>query len=330
MSRLDLSLLNGCQRDFPLIDRPYARIAAAFGIGETELLHTLAGLVADGRLGRVGAVFAPGRIGTSTLAALQIPAPDLERIAALVTACAEVNHNYEREHAFNLWFVAAARNERQLGNVLARIAVQSGCPLISLPLVEEYRIDLGFDLARPDAPVRRMRSLLTEPLALTGEERAIVHALQAGLPLIPAPFFALAQQARTSAPRVLATLQRWVEDGTIRRFGLIVRHRELGYVANAMAVWDVPDDVVSAIGRRLAEERGVSLAYRRRRSPPHWPYNLFCMVHGRERGAVEQRIAQITAALGVQDCPHAVLFSRRRFKQTGPRHLELAAEAVHG
>lgn len=330
MSLLEFSLLNGCQRDFPLVERPYRVVAASFGLDESELLHTLAGLEADGRLGRVGAVFAPGRIGASTLAALKVPPAELERVGALVTARAEVNHNYERDHAFNLWFVAAAQDEHRLGEVLSDIAAGSGCPLISLPLLEEYRIDLGFDLARDDAHANRMRSLLNERLRLTDEERAIVRALQAGLPLVPLPFAALAQQVGTDPQRVIATLQRWVQDGTIRRFGLIVRHRELGFVANAMAVWDVADSRVSALGRLLARERGVTLAYLRRRCLPHWRYNLFCMVHGRERPAVAQRIAQITATLDLQDRPHAVLFSRRRFKQTGPRHLEPATVASHG
>jgi DNA-binding Lrp family transcriptional regulator len=330
VSLLEFSLLNGCQRDFPLVERPYLAVAAGFGLEEAALLSLLRGLAADGRLGRVGAVFAPGRIGASTLAALRVPPVALERVGALVTACDEVNHNYEREHEFNLWFVAAAPDEERLDQVLSRIERQSECPLISLPLVEEYRIDLGFDLAREGTPGPRPRSLLTERLRLTDEQRAIVRALQAGLPLVPLPFAALAQEAGTTTQRVLATLQGWVQDGTIRRFGLIVRHRELGFVANAMAVWDVADDCVSAIGHRLAQERGVTLAYRRQRCPPNWPYNLFCMIHGRERAAVAARIAQISAELDLRGSPHAVLFSRRRFKQTGPRHLETSTVAAHG
>jgi len=329
MSPLELSLLNGCQRDFPLVERPYRVLAASFGIDEAELLRMLGRLVADGRLGRVGAVFAPGRIGASTLAALEVPPADLERVGALVSTCSEVNHNYEREHAFNLWFVAAAEDEARLEKVLGGIAARTACPMISLPLLEEYRIDLGFDLARQTTPVRPMRSLLTERLALGDEERAVVRAVQGGLPLVSEPFAVLAEQAQITPERMLATLRRWVHDGTIRRFGLIVRHRELGFVANAMAVWDVPDERVSAIGGQLAREQGVTLAYRRRRCLPGWPYNLFCMVHGRERSGVAQRIAEIGHALGMEGRPHAVLFSRRRFKQTGPRHLA-PAEAAHG
>jgi hypothetical protein len=96
-----------------------------------------------------------------------------------------------------------------------------------------------------------------------------------------------------------------------------------------MAVWDVPDDAVTAHGRRLAGATGVTLAYRRARALPHWPYNLFCMVHGTERREVQARVEALGRECGLEAFPHAVLFSRTRFKQTGPR-FSAASEAIHG
>jgi DNA-binding Lrp family transcriptional regulator len=127
-------------------------------------------------------------------------------------------------------------------------------------------------------------------------------------------------------------LARWLEDGTIRRLGVVVRHHELGYTANAMVVWDVPDERVDEIARRLSDFECVSLCYRRPRRPPDWPYNLFCMIHGRDRAAVLARVQELARATGLEHVPHRPLFSRRRFKQRGARYVfdSRPAQACHG
>ena len=119
---------------------------------------------------------------------------------------------------------------------------------------------------------------------------------------------------------MLVRIRRWLEEGDIKRFGVVVRHQELGYTANAMLVHDIPDDQVSEIGRALAEEPSVTLCYRRPRSLPDWPYNLFCMIHGRERAEVQAIIAELRQRHGLNDAAHEVLFSLTRFKQNGARY----------
>jgi DNA-binding Lrp family transcriptional regulator len=116
------------------------------------------------------------------------------------------------------------------------------------------------------------------------------------------------------------TLERWLREGTLRRFGAIVRHHEAGFAHNAMTVFDVADDLVDARGEVLATQPGVTLAYRRERAVG-WPYNLYCMVHGRDRTGVEAAIATAIRRSGLRPHPSAVLFSRRRFKQVGARYF---------
>ena len=156
---------------------------------------------------------------------------------------------------------------------------------------------------------------------MTPAETVLCAALQGGLELVPRPFVALAKRACMSESQVLALIRRWVGEGLIRRFGVIVRHRELGYTANAMCVWDVPDDVVGDLGCALATEPAVTLCYRRRRALPLWRYNLFCMIHGRERGAVEAQVEEMSSRYRLGRFEHDVLFSTRRFKQNGARYL---------
>jgi DNA-binding Lrp family transcriptional regulator len=143
---LERRLIDAYQRGFPISSRPYAEVAATLGVGEAEVLAALAGLKVKGVLGRVGAVFAPHRVGWSTLAAMAVPAHRLDAVAALVGDFPEVNHNYEREHEINLWFVATGPDEANVRAVLAEIEVRSGIAVLELPLIEAYHIDLGFAL----------------------------------------------------------------------------------------------------------------------------------------------------------------------------------------
>ena len=115
--------------------------------------------------------------------------------------------------------------------------------------------------------------------------------------------------------------------GIIKRFGVIVRHRELGFRSNAMVVWDVPDESVCMTAKRLTEDPAVTLCYRRPRRLPDWPYNLFCMVHGRDRGSVLEKIDLLGRAAGIHELPFSILFSRRRFKQRGARYTPSTAPA---
>ncbi len=145
-SPLEQRLLNDFQHDFPLSPTPFADIAAELGVSEEEVLNTLDALRSRGLISRVGPVFRPNRVGASTLAAMAVPPSRLDEVAALVSGYPEVNHNYEREHRFNLWFVVTARDEARLQAVLDDIAGRSGIDVMPLPLLDDYFIDLGFEL----------------------------------------------------------------------------------------------------------------------------------------------------------------------------------------
>ena len=141
-------LLNEFQRGFPLVPQPYAVLADQLGTSEARVLEALAAFRDEGALSRVGAVFTPNVMGVSTLAALDVPAAALERVAAVVSARPEINHNYEREGEPNLWFVMTAPGAAELARAAREIEADAGCgPVLLFPLMQEYRIDLGFDLA---------------------------------------------------------------------------------------------------------------------------------------------------------------------------------------
>jgi DNA-binding Lrp family transcriptional regulator len=146
LNHIEQALLNDFQRGIPLSSAPYAEMAEQLGVSEAQVLQSLQHLQESGAISRVGPVFRTHSIGASTLAAMRVPEARLEEVAAIVNGFEAVNHNYEREHDLNLWFVATAPNQQHLDRVLRAIERETGIEVISLPMIEDYHIDLGFEL----------------------------------------------------------------------------------------------------------------------------------------------------------------------------------------
>lgn len=174
----------------------------------------------------------------------------------------------------------------------------------------------------PDSPPGA-RSNATEN-AHANADSALIRVIQGGLPLVERPFAAVAAELGWTEEAVIERIRALRAQGAIKRLGVVVRHQELGYGANAMVVWDVPDADVSDLGRCLSKFEFVTLCYRRPRQGSDWPYNLFCMIHGRDREEVLGKVRQLVQCCGLDDIPHDVLFSVRRFKQRGARYRNAA------
>ena len=313
-----LAALDVCQKQFPLSATPYAELAARLGESwtATTLLQLLRTARHSGLLSRVGAVFAPNTVGSSTLAALAVPAERLDAVAAFVSSHAEVNHNYQREHDFNLWFVVTASDAAAVADVLSRIHLATGLTPLNLPLLREYHIDLGFALDGRPSVRQPPRSLA--PLCPDWRQQRLLAALRPGLPLNLRPFRQLATQCGLTEQEVLQQLQAWQDSGVLRRFGAVLRHAELGYRHNAMCVWQIDDAVTrERIARQLAAETVVTLCYERPARLPHWPYQLFCMIHARDAASLQITLAELIHRHGLQCYPHAVLPSVKRYTQRG-------------
>jgi len=153
---------------------------------------------------------------------------------------------------------------------------------------------------------------------LTSSERELVRLLQEDIPLTPAPFSDLGKVVGMSEAEVLAKVQEWVADGTIRRFGAMVRHQKLGYKANAMSAWDVPDERAEEVGAVFAAADEVSHCYQRPRAEG-WDYNVFAMIHGATAEECEQVAAELARRAGVEK--YDLLFSSREFKKISMKYF---------
>jgi DNA-binding Lrp family transcriptional regulator len=312
--RCELELIDRWQHDFPLVPRPFDVAGRPVGLDEAKTIAAFERLRDTGALSRIGAVVRPHTVGASTLAAMRVSAGRLEQVAALVSREAFVNHNYERTHAFNLWFVIAGPDARAVSDTIGRIEMQTGLPVLDLPLLEAFHVDLGFPLSggerhRRDAP-KASQDYCPDAL-----DRKLLSAIELGVPIVTHPYRQIACEIGIGEADVIHRLRRLAAAGIVTRFGCVVRHRALGYTANAMTVWDVPDARIADIVERFVGNPGVTLCYRRPRRLPDWPYNIFCMVHARTRGEAGNVVEALDAAAGA--IPHDVLYSTRCFKQRG-------------
>ena len=165
-----------------------------------------------------------------------------------------------------------------------------------------------------------------KPLQLAPEQQLeLFAAIEQGLPLVAQPYLVIAEQIGVSEQQVISTINDWQEQGMIRRFGLVIRHRKLGYVANAMVVWDVDDEYIDDVAAILAKQKIVTLCYRRPRVLPDWPYNLFCMIHGKNRSQVIEQLNEMCQHGELANIDKKILFSNKAYKQRGGKYSQTSA-----
>ncbi len=313
---IDRHLLDDWQRDFPLSSHPFAEIAAQAGSTQSDVLERLMAMQKSGRVSRVGATCAPNVISASTLAAVAAPEDQIERVAQIIGAFAGVNHSYQRENIWNLWFVATGPDRQHVDRVLQSIQEQTGLPVLDLRLVRPFNIDLGFRMQGPRGPACPP-SPPADPKVIQPGDKDILQALITGLDIVPTPFAQLARNLKRPESEVLERIKTLQTAGLISRLGVIVRHRALGWSANAMVVWDITSAQIDQAGPALAALPGITLCYERRPVPGIWPYRLYSMIHARSRTEARETLSRARALPELQNAKYQTLFSTRCFKQTG-------------
>ncbi|MGR9116365.1 MAG: siroheme decarboxylase subunit beta [Gammaproteobacteria bacterium] len=162
-------------------------------------------------------------------------------------------------------------------------------------------------------------------------DQQLLEAVQTGLPVCSRPYAAIGRQISMTESEVIARLAKLKQQGLIKRLGIIVKHNRLGYRANAMVVWNIPDAEVKELGRTISGFDFVTLCYQRPRRLPDWPYNLFCMIHGKDRNTVLHQLETLTEACDLMPYERDVLFSLRCFKQRGALYKAPSQPALaHG
>jgi len=331
---VDAALIDGWQSGFPVTERPFEVVGEDVGVSATEALERVERLYDEGIFRRFGPVLNPPVIGSSTLAAVRAPEDRFDAVAAVINGHQQVNHNYARDHEWNMWFVVTAASKERRDAIIDDIAAETGLEVLVLPMLTDFYIDLEFPVVNSD---RFARESLAETAVdatdiseraavdLTTLERRLLLEIQDGFPLTATPYCDVAAAVGAPVEDVLAAVERLLAAGCIKRIGCVVNHIATGFDANCMVVWDVPDEDLDERGVEVGRLPYVTLCYHRPRRPERdWEYNLFTMVHGREQAAVDAKIDELAAEHLPYD--HERLFSTATLKQTGARYEALVGE----
>jgi len=331
---VDAALVDGFQSGFPVCERPFDVLGEQLGIPADEALERVEALREDGIFRRFGAVLNPPVIGSSTLAAVSAPEDRFDEVAAVINDYRQVNHNYARDHEWNMWFVVTAGSREKRDEILADIEDRTGCSVLVLPMLTDYYIDLEFPVVNSDRFARESiegtdasATRISEDAAanLSELDRQLLLEIQEGFPLSATPYRDIAAAIDADVGDVLAAIERLRDDGCIKRIGCVVNHITTGFDNNCMVVWDVPDGQLDELGERVGELPYVTLCYHRPRRPEQdWEYNLFTMIHGRDADAVDEKIDELSTTHLPVD--HDRLYSTATLKQTGARYDDIVGE----
>lgn len=291
----DRMILDRIQSSFPLVERPYAALGEELGLAEADCYERVLALRRRGLIRRLGAFFDARRLGyVSTLVAVAVTEDRLDELAEKISRFETVTHNYARDGRFNLWFTVVAPARRGIDEILDFLRNEPGVDtFVELPAVKTYKLRAEFRSGKgvcngQDARFPSSDGKDARCPALTDADRALVRKFQEDvIDLGLTPFSA----------EELAWVRERVADGTIRRFGAIVNHRTVGYVANALVAWQVPTVALDSVGEAFAAFPWISHCYARN-SRPIWPYGLFVMVHAHSRDELGERCRTLRAVAG--------------------------------
>ena len=321
----DKQLLNDIQWVFPLVDRPYLEISKRHNMSEDEVMRRIAYMKDIGLIRQINAIFDTRRLGyKSALVAFAVMPDKLESVANEVNKHPGVSHNYERNHDFNMWFTLAVPPYGEMKRDLDRLASLDGVIKYRLlPTLKLYKIGVRLDMVNDDTekpkPMDEVKQLNPKKIEITESDKHFIRELQKDLKVIPEPFKEMAENLRITTTELFAKAKEYEKNGVMRRFAAILRHRDAGFSANGMVVWQVPDEKIDEIGYKLAAFPQVSHCYRR---PVYsdWQFNLFSMIHARTLEAAERIAVEMSETVGIKD--YRILFSSREFKKERVKYFE--------
>jgi len=318
MDALDKELLNEIQWTFPLVTRPFDAIAKKFNTTPKIIKDHLINLKKIGILRQLSAIFDTRMLGyTSSLVAMEIEHDKLEYVASQINRHPGVSHNYEREHQFNLWFTLAVPPGTDLKTEVDRFNVLKGIKKVRmLPTLQLFKIGVKLDMVdgkkHEIAPTEKKKEIKNIKFEPTEDDKNFIRELQKDMEIIDEPFVNAANNLGITENELFEKMKFYEDNGIMRRFAAILRHRQVGFTANGMIVWIVPEDRISEVGEKLGAFPQVSHCYERP-TYPDWPYNVFSMIHCKTQDEAHDVAKTIQKQINIPE--YQILFSSREFKK---------------
>jgi DNA-binding Lrp family transcriptional regulator len=326
MDEHDKRLLNAIQVDFPLASRPFEALGTRVGLPEAEVITRLGEHKRQKIVRQIGGIFDTRSLGyKSSLVAMRVGPEQLDRAAQVVSGHPGVSHNYQRDHAFNMWFTIAVPPASDLAWTVERLHEMAGADSTRiLPTLRLFKIGVQLDMEGGTGSERAEAAYsdATRPPAgrdgLRPVDVAVIRELQEDVPLVPQPYAPMARRIGMPEEEFLAAAAALKAQGYMRRMAAVLHHREAGFRANAMGVWVVPADRAEDVGRIMGSFKGVSHCYLRP-TYPDWPYNIFTMVHGQDVTGCQGVIDAMARATGIAE--YALLYSTKEYKKIRLRYF---------
>ena len=319
MDDLDKELLNEIQWRFPLVERPFDELAKKFDVPSEIIKEKLTHLKSSGVLRQLSAIFDTRKLGyKSSLVAMTVEPDKLVEIANIINQHPGVSHNYERNHDFNLWFTIATPPGTNVKTEVDKFSKLSGVKETRmLPTIQMFKIGVKLDMSEKNKqeikPSEEKKEILKVDFVATEEDKNYIRELQKDLEIIDRPFLKSAQKLGITEKELFEKAKYYEKIAVMRRFAAILRHRDVGFVANGMIVWKVPEDRITEVGEKLGAFPQVSHCYQRP-SYPDWPYNVFSMIHCKSIEEAGEVAKIIQNQINVNE--YRILFSEREFKKT--------------
>ena len=302
-----------------MVTRPFDAIAKKFDTTPEIIKEKLNNLKEIGVLRQLSAIFDTRKLGyTSSLVAMEIEHDKLDYVASQINRHPGVSHNYERDHQFNLWFTLAVPPGADLNAELEKFNVLKGIKKVRmLPTLQLFKIGVKLDLVddkkheiAPTEEKKEIKNIKFEP---TEQDKDFIRELQKDMEIIDEPFVQAANNLGITEDELFAKMKHYESMGVLRRFAAILRHRQVGFTANGMIVWKVPEGRITSVGKTLGSFPQVSHCYER---PTYddWPYNVFSMIHCKTHDEAHDVAKTIQNQINVDE--YKILFSSREFKKT--------------
>ena len=302
-----------------MVTRPFDAISKKFDTTPEIIKEKLNNLKEIGVLRQLSAIFDTRKLGyTSSLVAMEIEHDKLDYVASQINRHPGVSHNYERDHQFNLWFTLAVPPGADLNAELEKFNVLKGIKKVRmLPTLQLFKIGVKLDLVDDNkheiAPTEEKKEIKNIKFEPTEQDKDFIRELQKNMEIIDEPFVKAANNLGITEDELFAKMKHYESIGVLRRFAAILRHRQVGFTANGMIVWKVPEGRITSVGETLGSFPQVSHCYER---PTYddWPYNVFSMIHCKTHDEAHDVAKTIQNQINVDE--YKILFSSREFKKT--------------
>ncbi|MFH0939001.1 MAG: Lrp/AsnC family transcriptional regulator [Planctomycetota bacterium] len=328
-------LLNLLQDEIPLVARPYKILGDKIGLSEDEIVARIGELKTSQLLRQISAIFNTHNLGyQSSLVACKAPPDKIDQVAATLNLHPGISHNYARNHEFNLWFTIAVPEQACLQTHLDVLLKESGaCSLRPMPTLRLFKIGMKLDMTEgraqkpssdEETPSYANAPSIAEKFPLTEKDRLFVLALQDDMETRPDPFAPIARRLNVTLSELFDWCRQAITCGRLRRIAGIVRHRQAGFSANGMGVWQTPPERIEEVGQLFARQSVITHCYQRP-TYPDWPYNLFTMIHGKTVDECDEIFARLLQLSGIS--AYAALYSHKEYKKIRLKYFTGEIEA---